>query len=1246
MIGNIKNFVYLHRYAITLIVIALATHIQWFNPWSLLESGDWQFRFNEHVKQLYHSWDTWVGFEGSGKPNIMLFSYPIRGILWSAITAIGLSYDIAVKLTMFIPLALGGFLIPYFIGRKLVKNDFTAFTGALFYATTTYFLLIQSRHLPIGIIYILTPLFFYIAHLLFTKNKMFYWVIAALLFSIGMFYELRIMYIVFIILGIYALYSFFTKDITNIKPYVKPLLLACGLLLLANAFWILPTVAGSAGTAIGQTANRGLFGDALFNMSQSLTIFRWSWTGTLEDRSFTAQPIQWYLWIPPIIAFSSLLYKNRYKKELFFFAIIAALGLFLTKQSSPPFSWSYLWLYEHFPGFNLFREASKFYVMTAFAYWGLLIYGLRALHESSFKFKNLLYGAAAIAVIGVALLNLKPLFTREIGATFVSAQLPNDYIMLKDFLRNQSDYSRTLWVPLAAPWSYYDNSHPKLTSASDLNSQQWNFLDREPASVSFSEEHALRPLKQTLSNTLLDNLSVKYVVVPIRYTFHDDDQFISYGGREDSDIRNSYISELNKLAFLKRIDIGTEELAIYENKNHKPYIAASTNTYFLRQPADLPAKYKLLTSITGENINFVEEEAKQAPLRNVYDIFADLKRATQKNNNISKEVTITHNQALYANTNYPRLSYTIAANTFSFHAQKNHDITVKSQNVAMTAPKDRQLIVSQPLHPNRSYVLAIGDRLMPVDTKDTDRSLGPVNESVQLLTKSTVNLISNPSFEAGLWQKSTQDCSPDSSGKAIPPILDTEDRTEGRQSLSLNSLTHVACTRQKVPLTEGKKYSLAFDYKIINGERARYKIVFNDSQQTSIKESLMAGGNSWRSLARLVTAPKGATAMTLYLYAYSNEVPNDIASTLYDNFQLNELELAANAGIDLKPNYQPVTLPKEGTYTFTYAHPDINHTNLIPNPSLEQGLWQKQVSDCNAYDNRAQLGMRPSTTAKTDGKQSLELTAKLHIACTGPPVVNVKENMQYLLKFDYQSPNAPRAGYYLSFNDPARTAIYERLPIDDSRWHTLHKYVQAPMGATQAKLIVYAYGREPGSETFINRYDNFSLTQTPDIRHQFYVVDKQKAILKQPNNVTSRVVSGTKKSVQVKGARTPFYLAMNESYNAKWRLELDNSKVNGPINGTMPWAKADAVPAATHFKLNGYANGWYVDPAALCQDASGCTRNNDGSYDLAMTIEFTPQRWFYLGSVISVAAFAGITGYLFVTWRLQKRQKGRQRWWR
>jgi hypothetical protein len=110
---------------------------------------------------------------------------------------------------------------------------------------------------------------------------------------------------------------------------------------------------------------------------------------------------------------------------------------------------------------------------------------------------------------------------------------------------------------------------------------------------------------------------------------------------------------------------------------------------------------------------------------------------------------------------------------------------------------------------------------------------------------------------------------------------------------------------------------------------------------------------------------------------------------------------------------------------------------------------------------------------------------------------------------------------------------------------------------------------------------------------------------------------------------------MSESYNPLWRLELNNNSAQGFLNKLLPWAQVNTVANNQHFDLNDFENGWYVDPAQLCKNnPAGCTREADGSYDIKLVAEFTPQRWFYVGSAVSILAVTASVGYLWHSrWR-------------
>jgi hypothetical protein len=62
-----------------------------------------------------------------------------------------------------------------------------------------------------------------------------------------------------------------------------------------------------------------------------------------------------------------------------FFALLFVLGIFVSKHVSEPFGNLYYFLYDRLPGFNAFREASKFYILVVLGYAvgiGALVQGL------------------------------------------------------------------------------------------------------------------------------------------------------------------------------------------------------------------------------------------------------------------------------------------------------------------------------------------------------------------------------------------------------------------------------------------------------------------------------------------------------------------------------------------------------------------------------------------------------------------------------------------------------------------------------------------------------------------------------------------------------------------------------------------------------------------------------------------------------------------------------------------------------
>lgn len=1220
-------------YSVLLVLIALISHVQWFSPFSILEYGDWQYRPTESVREQVSSWMTWVPFNNLGSANVLMSGFPLRGLAWGLITQLGFSYDIATKLTLFLPVALGGFLVPFWVARSFFKDTIVAFFVALFYGSTAYFLILQTGHLPIAVLYAFLPLGVWLLNRALVTNELRHWLLLGIAFCIGIFYEVRIMYIVTCILLLYLVVYVVTHRV-KLRSYLKNIAIMGGFVALANVFWLIPTKLAAA-QGIGDIAGRGLFGDALFSLQHSFTIMKWSWTGDVIDRTFVAQPVPAYMFIIPIIICIGLAVIKTYRKQILFYLSLTLIGLFLSKQSTAPFGALYGWLYDNFPGFILFREASKFYIVVAFGYFGLLGYGLLAIKQLSNQYKDkfdeskkrarqyYLYPLALIGITVVAGVNLVPTINTSLGNTFKNAQMPQDYVVLKKFIKDQPDFFRTYWVPRESWWGYYDNKHPKVRAV-DILAQNWKELPVERGTGSgFDLAQSTNDVfSQSYSESLFRNASVKYVIVPLRDTANDDDFFGSYG-----DDKTFFTKHLDTVPFLKRLNIGTKDVVVYQNMSFRPYVSASTSLYqgdqaTLLNVTDVVDPIKHDTTAT--------DISDRVPAGHVDQLFDTTDDFALQGSLATQHKTVAAGSELQV-TPKRSLDYSIVDGTLSMQATQLGNILINDK-VAYQS-EGVQHAESVELNQGWDYYFDVRDVLQPLDQKKASGTLGAVQEKVRLWTASRSNLIPNGSFIDGLWQKEVSDCNNYNDKAQLDMRLDPIGSGGNKNSLQLGAFSHTACTSQSsIPVKAGLSYLFGFDYQMNGGQKVGFRVTFDDPSHTSIAQDINTNDRSWHTFTRRVDAPPGAKSMTITVYGYPNKAHTRFAMTHYDKFRLSPL--TERWSIDPQStDKKSLPLTKgENTVSYNSATPFINQ---VSNGSLEHGLWKKQVSDCNQYDANPAIDMKLDESMASEGRKSLQLMAKRHTACTSPDALKVIQNNTYDLSFMYRSSSAKSAGYSLRFNDPLGTSKTERIAIKKSGWQKASARFTVPQGATRLSITLYAEPGTDGKSITVN-YDDLQVRDVTALVDTMLATTPTSLQAGLPKHITFGNHAPTRKEISVQGARGPFYLAMNEAYHPGWRLEARNSRVVGFMNSWRPGVKPDMIAKENHYQANIAMNGWFIDTEAFCKNQSACTKNSDGSYDIKLIAEFAPQRVFYGGLIASVAAFAAAVAYIVL----------RSNWWK
>lgn len=381
------------------------------------------------------------------------------------------------------------------------------------------------------------------------------------------------------------------------------------------------------------------------------------------------------------------------------------------------------------------------------------------------------------------------------------------------------------------------------------------------------------------------------------------------------------------------------------------------------------------------------------------------------------------------------------------------------------------------------------------------------------------------------------------------------------------------------------------------------------------------GFNNMRDGAIHATLPesKDSSGQTLHLRAGSENLYFDLAG---NRLSITPEETTGHQLLGLGGEDATIDAGHSDKLEVSYNDSRYDYQNMLPNPSLEQGPWQKGVGDCYDYGNDAKINMQATKADKTDGSQSLQLEAKNHLACTGPGDVPVQGGQTYLLSFDYKSINGRFAGYYYSFDDEAETSYLKRLEDTKGGWRTNTKTISVPAGAKNIKLYLYAYPDSSGLEPGTARYDNFKFAPIPSVQDRFYLLSEPYKQLQKPQKLSYEVKNPTKTIIHVEGARSPFYLETKESYSPRWGLSMQSTGAKS----WWPFGQTASVPEKDHLKINNFMNGWLVDPSEFCE--SSCKKNNDGTYDMTLVMEFGPQRWFYVGSVISAITFLTVIGYL------------------
>jgi Carbohydrate binding domain len=1216
---------------IAVYIFNLVIYRKWLFSYAVLTRGDWGYHTLSVLKTVrIQYFSPWLSDNSLGRVLIDAGQAPTYGLYGFLTKWFGFGFNIDERIVHFWPIV---FLTPIFsflFVRSLIKHPLAIFLGVIIIVYNNYFLTLQTGHLTLAGAYVFIPLSLFFLEKLFATKKILYSYLLALSFCFISFYEPRTLYVVSIIVILTTLY-YIIQLILN-KQYKVGLMLGLkvfGSILLAlivNFYWLIGIIKSDSASN-NEIFDQGLFGSNFFNILNAMGLYHQYWTGGLP-KVFELQPIPFYIWLVPITLFVGIFYVRKINKNYIQYIIVALAGILLTKQVGQPFPHLYTWLFEHFPGFRAFREASKFFILVVFSYSIIIpsvIEYFLGVKSTIYKKTNYIW---AFVLIVIFLGNTLPFLNGSIGNLNVERNIPQDYVTYNSFIEKQNDYFRTLWVPKVPRWATYSQNQPVL-DGSRLATDTLSKIAKENNLFSDSEisYQSIYILQQVYSKALLDSMSVKYVIVPIIDMQNDDNFYKDFTFDDDKiedifnykEFRQVYIDTLNKIDYLKKIDIGTKDLIVYENSNFNQHFDTTDNLVSLSSLKNLDSKYRFITETLNKPFNITLNNNENASdsinygFENIdQDSFIGDTIRESKNDN-EETLFISNKQLIKSNLSNDKLIvYSVDMST--------------ELALDLSYNQNKKILYQSTVQPNQKLYIQIGQKEFKV--KQGDNILTELNENtnIKIYLEEDQNLIKNGSFEDGLWKEKVGDCNNFDDKPIIGMDIDNTNSSDGNKSLVLKSTRHQACTDQNIEIKNDYSYLLSFDYFSKKSENAFYNISLDNEELLGNKVPII-DRTKWSTYKKIINTEKG-TNLSLSLSALASDGKVE-STTSYDNVKINQLTLLSDLFIAKdKESYTKVPSTKDIVYNANY----LGLKNLIKNGSFEDGLWKEKVGDCNNFDDKPIIGMDIDNTNSSDGNKSLVLKSTRHQACTDQNI-EIKPQSRYILSFDYKISGGDKLSINLDYQNSFDKNLSKDIYDKSSKWKHYQTFITTPESANVVSLSLNSISKDDVSEVK-TYYDNIKLVEVPNFDNFIFKVKTNKKILKVPEKVSFNNINFTEKIVQIDHAVTPFYLNLSESFSNGWVYSIKNG-----LSTADKFNVAEKYITNGHYSYNNKMNGWLIDPITICQNNNKCVKNNDGSFSFELTFEYFPQRWFNIGLVVSGTTFVALIIIAGVTSYKEKRRK-------
>ncbi len=502
------------------LAFALSAFRAWFGPGLII--GDDQFRFSRDVLASYFPWRS--AWDGSFTFGIATADSSPTYPLWSLaglLARIGADFSVIERLIWLWPLLLCLAVAPYALAAYIARDRWAATLAACTFAVNTWTVgLVQRGHIPSLIAYAIIPFTLLSFALLLERRRPANAVAFAALFTMQIMYDLRYAYLTAIVCAIYlasvAIRSVQSRETPRERAPAPFSALAWAIAALAafNLYWLIPQLLAPARLPANyDSLAYYLSASSYESLAHALTLFYPFYHYVQGGAPFAVWPVEPAFIILPVLAMLAAIVARRDPWMIPLF-LTAALGIVATSGPQSPFGAVNEFVFLHVPGWQLFRDASKFTSLVAFAYAGLFALGFARL-SAWFSGAAGTRATAAVPVIACSLIALYAVLMRgaydpQRGSNFAPTALTADDRAIQAYLDRDPEYFRTLLFPTWRPHIVGSERHPFVSAdyLLDYSAADGGLGDLFPTPDTLFDR-----LASPVMSTLLAQASVRYVVV-------------------------------------------------------------------------------------------------------------------------------------------------------------------------------------------------------------------------------------------------------------------------------------------------------------------------------------------------------------------------------------------------------------------------------------------------------------------------------------------------------------------------------------------------------------------------------------------------------------------------------------------------------------------------------------------------------------------------------------------------------------